>query len=84
MWFGTINGLNRWDGYKFEIFINNPEDSSSLSYDAINTLYEDSRGGIWIGTMYGLNKFNRETESFTRYVTDDDGRGSSLQNLLIK
>ena len=65
MWFATRSGLNRYDGYKFVIFLNDPKDSTSISDDAINTLFEDKNGTLWIGTLNGnINKYNRLTESF--------------------
>ena len=66
MWFATRNGLNRYDGYKFEVYINDPKDSTSLSDDGVNTLYEDKNGILWIGTIYGnLNRFSPESETFS-------------------
>ena len=70
MWFGTANGLNKYDGYNFKIFTNNPYDSSSISDNSITSLYQDKEGNIWVGTIKGiLNKYNRNTNSFTRFNT---------------
>ena len=68
MWFGTESGLNKYDGYEFVIYKNNPFDSTAISNNLINSTFEDGEGLIWIGTGGGgLNKFNRETEGFTHY-----------------
>ncbi len=68
MWFGTDDGLNRYDGYNFKIFRNNPEDSTSISDNSIWALTEDSKGNIWVGTKSGvLNKFDPSTEKFTKW-----------------
>ncbi|MFO7447133.1 MAG: two-component regulator propeller domain-containing protein, partial [Ignavibacteriaceae bacterium] len=68
MWFGTKDGLNRFDGYSFKVYRNNPLDSASISDSYIMSLFEDKDSNLWIGTAGGgLNKFNRETETFTRY-----------------
>ena len=65
MWFATRSGLNRYDGYKFNLYFNDPKDSTSLSDDGTNSLYEDKNGNLWIGTIYGnINRFNRTTETF--------------------
>ncbi len=68
MWFGTTDGLNRYDGYNFTHFFHSEFDSNSISGNSIREIYEDSKGNIWIGTVEGvLNKFHRPTETFTRY-----------------
>ena len=65
MWFATRSGLNRYDGYKFNVYFNHPNDSTSLSDDGTNSLYEDRNGNLWVGTIYGnINKFDRTTEIF--------------------
>ena len=68
MWFGTSQGICRFDGYKFTVFKNNPEDSTSLKGNLVRTIFEDRKGQLWIGTEYGgLNQFNREKENFHHY-----------------
>ncbi len=69
LWFGTKNGLNKYDGYKFTIYKNNPLDSTSLSYNWMygSCLLEDNDGKIWVGTQNGLNRFDKATEKFERY-----------------
>src|SRR5688572_11588170 len=67
MWFGTEDGLNRYDGSKFRIFRNVPGDSSSLIGNNIQSLLEDHDGNIWIGTSEGLSRFDRHREKFTMY-----------------
>jgi ligand-binding sensor domain-containing protein/two-component sensor histidine kinase len=65
MWFATRSGLNRYDGYKFNLYFNHPKDSTSLSDDGTNSLYEDRNGNLWVGTIYGnINRFNRTNETF--------------------
>lgn len=68
MWFGTNDGLNRYDGYHFKIYRNIPGDTSSLPYNLIRTLFTDSKGNLWVGTLGGgLAKYNAHTDSFERY-----------------
>ncbi|NQU86437.1 MAG: hypothetical protein HQ541_11805, partial [Mariniphaga sp.] len=65
MWFGTNQGLSRFDGYKFDNFLIDPDDSTSLNGNLVRAIFEDSKGQLWIGTEYGgLNLFNREKECF--------------------
>jgi two-component system sensor histidine kinase ChiS len=69
MWFGTQDGLNRYDGYQFKIFKPRPEAPTSISHIMISSLVEDKSGQLWIGTRGGgLNRFNRENETFTHYL----------------
>ncbi|UCH95361.1 MAG: PAS domain S-box protein [Candidatus Aminicenantes bacterium] len=70
MWFGTQDGLNRYDGYKFTIYRHNPKNPNSLSNNYIYSLYEDHHGVLWVGTQEGLNRFDREKETFAHYKKD--------------
>src|SRR5512145_3228661 len=54
LWFGTWNGLNRYDGYDVTVFQSNAKDSGSLSNSNINALFEDKEGLLWIATDNGL------------------------------
>jgi len=68
MWFGTDDGLNKYDGYKFTIYRHDPDDSLSLKSNWIKSLYEDKSGVLWIATMgSGLFKFDHEKEEFIHY-----------------
>ncbi len=64
MWFGTNEGLNKYDGYNFTVYKNKPEDTNSISNNAIGSLYEDKSGNLWIGTENGLNLYNRDNDQF--------------------
>ncbi|MCP4151669.1 MAG: PAS domain S-box protein [bacterium] len=69
MWFGTEDGLNRYDGYNFKIYRNITGDTHSLSDNYIDTVYEDRSGTLWIGTINGgLNRYDRTKDRFVRYL----------------
>ena len=53
MWFGTRDGLNRYDGYGFKIFRHNDLNPNSISNNFITVISEDNKGTLWIGTENG-------------------------------
>ena len=64
MWFGTQDGLNRYDGYTFKIYRHSANDSTSLSENWIWNIYEDKQGYIWCGTFGGgVCRFDRQKEN---------------------
>jgi signal transduction histidine kinase/ligand-binding sensor domain-containing protein/DNA-binding response OmpR family regulator len=66
MWFGTMSGLNRYDGYRFRIFRHDLRDSASLIDDYISRIMEGPDGKLWVETRSGLNIFDPLTETFNR------------------
>ena len=67
MWFGTEDGLCRYDGYSFLNFLYVPTNPHSLSNNLILALAEDKYKQLWIGTHKGLNKIDLETYEITRF-----------------
>lgn len=64
MWFGTYDGLNRFDGYEFKVFRNKLGDTSSLPHNYIYTISEDAQNNLWIGTGQGVGIYNQLTSRF--------------------
>jgi len=67
IWYGTYDGLYRYDGYESKPFKYNEHDSTTVNDNLISTLFVDSKGTLWIGTFNGLNRFMPETATFKRY-----------------
>jgi len=71
LWFGTNEGLNKYDGQNFTTFQPDPDDPYSLSANLIRCILEDRQGNLWIGTEAGgLNRFDRRTRKFTNFTRD--------------
>jgi ligand-binding sensor domain-containing protein/signal transduction histidine kinase len=82
MWFGTEEGLNKYDGYQFTVYKHDSDDSKTLVDNLIQTIAQDSQGGIWIGTSSGLDRFDPKTGTFLHYPQDLAG-GSDLSGQSI-
>lgn len=78
MWFGTEDGLNRFDGFNFTIFTRSSPNESSLSSNRIMSILEDSKYNLWVGTIGGgLNLYNRYTDGFSAF-RHEQGNDNSL------
>ena len=64
MWFGTKDGLNRFDGYSFKVFKKIEGNPKSIGNNFIHCLYEDRNGILWAGTEQGLYEYSSATEDF--------------------
>jgi ligand-binding sensor domain-containing protein/signal transduction histidine kinase len=67
LWFGTQYGLNRYDGYHFKIFKNDPANPTSLCGVVISSLFIDRTGALWVGCDYALDRYDPLTETFVHY-----------------
>lgn len=82
IWFGTRDGLNRYDGFQFKIFKTEPGNNYSISDNYITSIYENGDGKIWVGTTNGLNCFNPVLNRFDRYKHDAANRQSINNNYI--
>jgi signal transduction histidine kinase/ligand-binding sensor domain-containing protein len=83
MWFGTRDGLNKYDGYTFTVYKSDKTDSTSISNNFISGIVEDSKGVIWIATRGGgLNRYDKEKDNFIRYKNDPANDNSLSSDLL--
>ena len=81
MWFGTQEGLNRFDGFEYTVFSHDLADPTSISDESIRTMIEDRSGTLWIGTdAGGLSKYDAARESFINYLHDPEDTNSIAGN----
>lgn len=81
MWFGTHDGLNKYDGYEFTKYKPALNQQGSISSNLVFDITGDSKGNLWIGTTGGgLNYFNEETETFTVFKHQDTNKYSLKDN----
>ena len=82
IWFGTRNGLNRYDGYGFNVFQNDVNDSTSISDNHILCITGDKNENLWVGTNNGLNKLDLSTNTFKHYFHDSSDKNSISHNTI--
>ncbi|HMG09318.1 MAG TPA: two-component regulator propeller domain-containing protein, partial [Mucilaginibacter sp.] len=75
MWFGTLSGLNKYDGYKFKAYKHAVSDTTTLNDDYIVSLAEGPEHNIWVETRNGFNIYNPSTERFSHDI------GGYLKNI---
>lgn len=80
MWFGTYDGLNRYDGYEFKVFMKQPGDSTSLHFNRVTAIAEDFQNNLWIGTTDGMSVCNPLTFRFSipSYTSFKTGESKKL------
>lgn len=85
LWIGTVDGLNRYDGYDIKLYKNIPGDSTSLPYNIILSLTEDSNGNLLIGTIDNISIYDRVTDNFTSIPIDKGAmvNNSDVVNMLV-
>ena len=69
LWIATEDGLNRYDGYEFNIYYNDPHDTTSIGDHNVMAMVADDSGNVWLGSYFGgLNRFDAAGETFGRYM----------------
>lgn len=84
LWFGTDDGLARYDGCTFRVYRPDPRDPGSISHPQISALYRDRAGNLWVGTIGGgLNRVVAQTGTFQQYQHEADDAASLSDNHVI-
>ncbi len=82
MWLGTRDGLNKYDGYRFTVYRQQPEKPGSLVYNDIRTLYFDpQQKQLWVGTLNGLSRYNAAADTFINYHPERHPAGLSSYSI---
>ncbi|MBN2009013.1 response regulator [candidate division KSB1 bacterium] len=81
VWIATTNGLNKFNGYNFQIYRRSHRDTTSILHNYINILYYSLCSELWIGTQDGISKYNPKNDNFTNYIrqADDSGHLSDIR-----
>lgn len=73
LWFGTEDGLNRFDGYNFTVYRHRPRQPESISDNWISAIHEDQQGVLWVATRGGLDRFDRAASRFAHFPAPAPG-----------
>lgn len=70
VWLGTAFGLNKYNGHELKTYVHNPQQKLSIPSNYINFIIEDQQKTIWVSTMKGLVKYDRNTDNFHHILPD--------------
>ena len=75
IWFGTEDGLTKFDGLNYTVYRHNPKDTTSLWSNEVNCLFEDKKGQLWVGTSGSLHLYNRTKNNFRHFKSNYENNG---------
>ena len=82
MWFATLNGVNKYNGYDFTVYLHEEGNPHSISHNTIRTIKSGSAGKVWIGTDKGLSCYLPEEDSFQNYYIEKDKRHAAVLGMV--
>lgn len=74
MWFATYDGVNKYDGYAFTVYLHNELDPNSIANDISRIVKTDSQGRVWIGTRDGLSYYDEQKDQFNNFFYEKKGK----------
>ena len=83
LWFGTYNGLNRYDGNSFTSYKHEPGNPNCINSGSVQALCEDKDGNIWVGTSLGIDKLAPATGNFSHFVLHAPITGINFSNYIL-
>lgn len=83
LWFASYDGLNRYDGYSFQVYRHRKNDSHSILSDMLKVLYIDKNEELWIGSQEGLSHYCFESNDFENFIFPTVGDGNMPINAII-
>lgn len=85
LWIGTEDGLNKYNGYEFQVYHFYPGDSTALSGPSVYSIAEDTLGVLYIGTKEGgISVYDHENDNFKWLVTSNSGLNSNLIRTIVR
>jgi len=79
LWIGTVDGLNRYDGYEVVVYRHDLEERFSIRSNVVYAVLEDRAKKLWVGTEDGLSRFDRATERFLPYRLTNPGAPDGVE-----
>ena len=80
LWIATNEGLLRYDGFELASFLHPPGIGDARFANMFRAIVEDREGNLWLGSVRGLQRFSRETETFSRYFVDSSPEAAASVN----
>lgn len=87
MWFGTWDGLNKYDGKEIEVYMPDRTIKTSIGNNIIREIFEGKNNDLWIVTDNNINRYNRTTENFKVFLNSDNfspGRERIIRSSISK
>ena len=82
MWFSTFNGVNKYNGYDFTVYLHEEGNPHSISHNTARTIQAGSNGKVWIGTDEGLSCYDPIEDFFYNYYYEKDKKRVAVTGII--